>query len=254
MTDMTKADRDALIRIAKGRAKQARTNAKTREKILVTEVLEQAMAEYDARDKLWDEAVRIAEEYVVKANAQIQARCVDLGIPPKDAPKVQVGWVSRSERFSNPNRRAELLKLAEKRAATLTAMTIAAVDQSVLDIEERLIVGGMDSDEARASVESMPSPEELMPPLSLRDIGVKQWQPDEDAAAKLSTPRSTADWRERQILRAIEANPGASDRAIGQIVGCDHKTVAKHRRERGEIPAIGGESPTSESDAELDET
>ena len=126
MTDMTKGDRDALIRIAKGRARQARTNAKTREKILVTEVLELAMPEHEARDALWADAVQIAEESVVKANAHHQARCVDLGIPARDAPKVQVSWMDRSERFANPRRRAELLKLAEKRASVVLPRARAA--------------------------------------------------------------------------------------------------------------------------------
>jgi hypothetical protein len=86
--------------------------------------------------------------------------------------------------------------------------------------------------------------EQLMPNLSLEDLGVKRWQPPEDIAAQLTTPMTPAQRRKRQILRAIEANPGASDRKIAEIASCDHKTVATYRRERGEFPAIGGESPT----------
>lgn len=82
-----------------------------------------------------------------------------------------------------------------------------------------------------------------MPNLSLEDLGVKRWQPPEDIAAELTTPMTPAQRRKRQILRAIEANPGASDRKIAEIANCDHKTVAAHRRESGEFPAIGGESP-----------
>lgn len=39
-------------------------------------------AEFDARDKPWAVAVTIAKEYADKANAQIEAGCADLGIPP----------------------------------------------------------------------------------------------------------------------------------------------------------------------------
>ena len=89
----------------------------------------------------------------------------------------------------------------------------------------------------------MPTVEQLMPPLSLEDIGVIRWQPPEDAAAQLTTPLTPADRRRRRVLRAIEADPGASDRKIAAIAGCDHKTVARCRRERWELPAIGGELP-----------
>ena len=90
----------------------------------------------------------------------------------------------------------------------------------------------------------MPTVADLMPALSLQDLGVTRWQPPEDIAAQLTTPMTPAQRRQRQIRRAIEANPGASDRKIAEIAHCDHKTVAAHRREGGEFPAIGGESPT----------
>ena len=92
MTDtnpMTNADRQALIRIAKARAKQAEREAETHEKILIVEVLDQMTAEFDARDALWSDAVTIAEEAAAKANAQIQARCAELGIPRKHAPGLE---------------------------------------------------------------------------------------------------------------------------------------------------------------------
>lgn len=116
------------------------------------------------------------------------------------------------------------------------------INANLLRVEEQLILGGLDSDEAREFLASMPTVEQLMPALSLDDLGVVRWQPPEDAATQLTTPLTPTDRKRRQIRRAIEANPGASDRKIGEILGCDHKTVAAHRRKSGEFP-IGGESP-----------
>ena len=85
-----------------------------------------------------------------------------------------------------------------------------------------------------------------MPSLSIEDLGVVRWQPPEDAATQLTTPLTPADRRRRRILRAIEANPTASDRKIAEITGCDHKTVAVYRRggeSGGEFPALTGELP-----------
>ena len=129
---MIKADRDALIRIAKARAKQAEREAETQEKILIVEVLDLMAAEFEARDQMWAAAVAIAEEAAAKANTQIQARCAELGIPPRYAPQLELGWRSRSGEFANRERRGELRKLAEARAAAVTKTAKTATPPSGL--------------------------------------------------------------------------------------------------------------------------
>ena len=142
MTDtnpMTNADRQALIRIVKARAKQAEREAEMREKIVIVEVLDLMTAEYAARDELWSDAVAIAEEAAAKANTQIQLRCAELGIPAKHAPQLELGWRSRSGEFINPSRRAELRKLAEAKAPAVTKTAKTAIQFAALNIEERLV-------------------------------------------------------------------------------------------------------------------
>jgi hypothetical protein len=243
---MNKADRDALVRIARARAKQAEREAETRQKILLAEVQNLISAEYSARDELWAAAVEIAEEALAKANDQIRAQCADLGIPPQHAPELTMGWRRRSGEFSDRERRAELVKLAEAKLTAVMAAAKTAIQGAALDVEEKLIGGGLESDEARQILSSMPSPEELMPALSLDDLGVKHWQPPEDIAGQLTTPMTPADRKRRRVLRAIANNPGKSDRAIAAIADVDHKTVSAYRRGAGgEFPAI---SPDDEED------
>jgi hypothetical protein len=243
--EMTKAERDQLIKVTKLRAKQAEREAEARGKILLAEVQDLLTAEFSANDRLWADAVAIAKQACDKANAQIQARCLELGIPADDAPQLELGWHARSSKYESPQRRAEVRKLAETRIAALVKDGKAGAQGNSLKIEEHLILGGLRSDEARALFDAMPTVEELMPALQLEDLGVQRWQPPQDAASQLTTPLTTVQRRKRIIARAIEANPGASDRAIAQIAGCDHKTVAAHRRDNGgEIPAITGEFPT----------
>ena len=55
---------------------------------------------------------------------------------------------------------------------------------------------------------------------------------------------SATDRRRRQIWRAIEVNPDASDHMIAEIVGCDHKTVELYRP-GGEL---SGEFPSQSTD------
>jgi hypothetical protein len=247
---MTKAERDQLVKLARLRAKQAEREAEARQATLLAEVQDLLTAEFDAHDRLWSDAVTVAEEALDKANAQIRLQCVDLGIPAGEAPQLSMGWRSRGPCYSDRERRAELRKLAETRLVALTKTAKAAIRDKLLDVETELIVGDLQSADAREFLASLPTVEALMPSLSIEDLGVVRWQPPEDAATQLTTPLTPADRRRRRILRAIEANPTASDRKIAEIAGCDHKTVAAHRRggeSGGEFPALTGEFPTAEA-------
>jgi hypothetical protein len=240
---MNKSERDDLARLARQRAKLAKADAAQREKILLAEIEDLIAAEFAARDELWAEAVAIAEEAAVKANGQIAAQCALLGIAAKHAPGLELRWRSRSSELADSGRRSEVCKLAEKRLAALTAAARLEIDRRLLATETALIAPSLESEDARAFLAAMPSAEQLMPSLSLGDLGVRTWQPPEGAASELLTPSTTADRRRRKVLRAIEANPAASDREIARIAGVDHKTVAAYRRSAGELPAAGGEFP-----------
>jgi hypothetical protein len=247
---MTKGERDQLIRVVRLRAKQAEREADMRAKVLLAEVQDQLTAEFDAHDEMWKDAVKVAQEAAARANAHIKAQCAQLGIPDNQSPQLDVSWRSRSPEFADSKRRNELRKLAEARLAALTKTAKTAIQSAALDAEERLILDGLESAEARALFESMPTVESIMPPIGLEDLGVVRWQPPEDAAAQLTTPLTPADKRRRQIRRVIEANPGLSDRKVAELAGCDHKTVGSLRRDRGEIPALGGEIPTAVEEAD----
>ena len=113
-----------------------------------------------------------------------------------------------------------------------------------LETETQLLIGGLESSEARQFLAAMPTVEQLMPPLSLDDLGVTRWQPPEDAAAQLTTPMSATDRRRRQIRRAIQANHHASDREIAEIVGCADKTIASYRRVGKLGKSVGNSHPS----------
>jgi hypothetical protein len=104
-----------------------------REKVLA-EVQDLITAEYEARDALWADAAALAEHYAAKANAQIQARCADLGIPSKHAPGLELCWRRRSGDFVDSKRRAELFKLAEARLAALTETAKTVINANLLRV------------------------------------------------------------------------------------------------------------------------
>ena len=245
---MTKSDRDNLMRLARMRGKQAKAETVQREKVLLADVEDLLTAEFEARDELWADVVAIAKEAAHEANKIIVDRCKDLGIPKKYAPSLETYWLARSSPLTDPKRRAELRKLAQAKLTALTTTAKTMIDAQTLNIETELLAGGLDTSEARAFLEAMPTAEQLMPALGLDDLGVKHYQPPIDAATQLITPSTTADRRRKVIRQAIEANPGASLREIAQIAGVDHKTVGKYRAESGEpggeFPSQSGEFPS----------
>jgi hypothetical protein len=245
MTQLSKSDRDALIQIAKERARQGDREIDARRKVLIALVLDQVTAEYSARDELWAGAIAEIEEMEAKVNAQIRDTLARWGIPAKHAPRHIGGWLPRSSEYADRNRRAELTKLAEARLDGIIAQAKAKSQAGWLDIRERLITEGLDSDEARSLVAAMPTVEQLLPPLTIEDLGLRHWHPPIDAAGQLLTPSTTVDLRRRAILQAIRENPALSDRAIAKLAGVDHKTVAAARRRgeaAGSLPTGSGES------------
>jgi hypothetical protein len=67
------------------------------------------------------------------------------------------------------------LSAAEKRART-------AIERQSVALQTQLVAGGLTTAAARAFLEALPTPEQLMPPLTLADM-----------AAALGEPRT--DWR-----------------------------------------------------------
>jgi hypothetical protein len=81
VTTLNKADRDALIRVVKDRAKLAEKDVAARARVLLAEVLDLMAAEFAANDALWSDQLLLAEEGVRQLNAQIRQRCSEVGIP-----------------------------------------------------------------------------------------------------------------------------------------------------------------------------
>ena len=108
------------------------------------------------------------------ANEKIAAECAAIGMWSPSAPRLSLSWHSRWETHA-PGRRAELRKLAATRLAALTATAESALDEWAVATETALIADGLESDEARACLDRMPAVEELMPPVGLKDLGLKHY-------------------------------------------------------------------------------
>ena len=81
------------------------------------------------------------------------------------------------------------------------------IDGEALKAETALLVCGLESDEARQLAAALPTAEELMPALGLEDLGVKGWQPPQDAASRLLTPSAPADRKRRRMSPVSTKTP-----------------------------------------------
>lgn len=124
---------------------------------------------------MWKQILKAANEIARNADreakAQMAARCEALGIPARFAPGVSVyaGWNERGENMV-AKRRVELRHVAVSRIAALEKAAHVAIERQALEIQTRLLAGGLSSPEARAFLESLPSADALMPPVALAEL------------------------------------------------------------------------------------
>jgi hypothetical protein len=65
---------------------------------------------------------------------------------------------------------AELRKVAQTRIAALEKAACNDIERSSLEVQTELLAGGLQSGEARAFLESIPTAAALMPPLSVPEL------------------------------------------------------------------------------------
>jgi hypothetical protein len=164
-----KAEREELARLVRLRMKVAKTAVIQRQKELLEDVEAKLSAEYKRDHSLWSDITRQAESEVQAFDARIAQMCHDMGVPEEFRPGLGLSWYRRGENAS-AERRAELRKLAQAKIAALTAAANAAIEARAAEVMTELLAGGLESAEARAFLESLPTAEVLMLPLSLGEL------------------------------------------------------------------------------------
>jgi hypothetical protein len=168
---MSSKERQELTSLARLRAKVARNAVEQREKELLADVEAQLSATFEFDEEVWADITREAKEAVARADQQIAQLCRKRGVPEEFRPSLSIGWWERGENAS-AKRRAELRRLAQAKIAVFVATAKAAIEAKEAEIRTELIAGGLESSEARAFLESMPTAEHLMPRLAIGDLEV----------------------------------------------------------------------------------
>lgn len=171
MTDegMSRRDRDDLAKLTRRRERVAKSDARQRAAELRADGQAQLATIFRADDARWKEAISVAQAAIDEANAAIDRHCDESGVPEAFRPSVGLGWSSRGENGS-AERRVELRRVLETRVTALEKQAFTEIERRSLEVQTSLLAGGLDSAEARAFLESMPTAAALMPGLAVQEF------------------------------------------------------------------------------------
>jgi hypothetical protein len=120
------------------------------------------------QSQVWQKAHEQVQIAVEKANQAVAKECRRLGIPAEFGPHIDADWYHRGENASE--RRDELRKVAYTRIEALVRDAKFKIEQFSLETQTTLLADGLESSNARAFLESMPTAEQLVPELKIADI------------------------------------------------------------------------------------
>jgi hypothetical protein len=172
-----KTDREELSRVIRLRAKVTRADVDRRKLDLMAELEQQLSQRFKMDADLWKDVTAKAEAAVAEADAQIAGIRRERGVPEEFRPKLTLNWWSRGEN-ALASRRAELRKVGLARIEAAAAAGKLAVEAKEADLLTALIADGLETDDARKWLETIPGAKELLPAsvigeLSLSPLAVK---------------------------------------------------------------------------------
>ena len=161
---MTAAERGELGKLVRLRASVARQDAEQRGAWLLADAEAKLARQFDREDALWKEAVQAAQEEVAHANAVIDQRCAEMGVPETFRPTLHSYFFPRGENAS-ASRRAELRKVVRSQVEARVKEAKVEINREAERQLTQLAIGALTSDDARAYLEAMPGADELLPPI-----------------------------------------------------------------------------------------
>ena len=166
---MTRRERDDLSALVRRREKVAKSAARERSAAIRAELKACLSDTFDDEARLWADVTRAARDAIAVADAEIAARCRDLGVAEKFRPSRELGWRGRGVNASGP-RRLELRSLARARVDALKKAALSQIERASVETQTALLAGGLTADAARAFLDAVPTAEALLPALSVAEI------------------------------------------------------------------------------------
>ncbi len=167
---MTKGERDQLLQLVKKRERVMKVKAQERSAALLAEFdIQSAKIHHWDDDAICARAIEEAGKAIEAARLAIAARCSEMGIPAEFAPDLYMAWQGRGHNAVQ-SRRVELRRAARSKIEAIERAALSTIEQLSLGAQTEIIAHGLESDAARAFLETMPPIEQLMPPLTVEAI------------------------------------------------------------------------------------
>lgn len=171
MSTMTRGERTELARVLRLRTRVLKADVDVRGAQILADVEAQFAAQYSASHEAWAEITADARRVVAAADAQIAARCSELGIPEEFRPSLYANWCSRGEN-ADKHRRAELRKVAQTKIDARVKAAKLAIDRHEVALQTTLAADAMETSDAATFLAAIPGVEELLPSLTLEQCDV----------------------------------------------------------------------------------
>lgn len=167
---MTKGERDDLSRLIRQRERVMKAAATQRAAELLADFEREmgAIHRYN-NDETWARLHAEAKAAVATAQADVDRRCKELGIPPEFAPRMELYWYGRGENALK-DRQQELRRMAKSRIAAMEAAARTAIEVHSVEAQTKLLAGALTSDGAQAFLADMPKIETLMPKIDAAGV------------------------------------------------------------------------------------
>jgi hypothetical protein len=176
---ITKGERDSLLQVARLRARVAKDQVVAFAAKLKADFEKQLDAHYPwDSDETWSAMAKLVETTKQEAQAQVAARSRELGIPDWAAPSIGWSWRGQGQQATK-ERKTELRRLAATQIDAMIKAAKAKVDEASLAIQTELHASGLTSEAAKAFLESMPTPEALMPAVDIAALDTKLLRPSQ---------------------------------------------------------------------------
>ncbi len=195
--EMTKAERNDLLSIGRKRERVALDDADVRAAQLKTDFENHLSAIYswDQHEK-WAEVYAKAKEIERHGNSVVAEACRELGIPPQFAPSMTIGWRSRGENAS-ASRRAELRRAAYAQIDEWCKTAKHVIRKRSAETQTNLLARGLTTAEAHLFLSAMPTPEELMPAMTMDEA--KRFLKMESSWKNIQEEQEKLERKEKQI-------------------------------------------------------
>jgi hypothetical protein len=166
----TAAERKEALTVIRGRERVTITAIRAYRATLMADFEKKIAARYKPADHpVWRNLHEAACRFEAEADEKMRAVCRQHDVPEAWGPRINFSWYDRGESAS-AQRRAELRKIAVTEAERRTAVAEAELKRRSVDAQEAIIMQGITSEAARALIQSLPTVEQLMPPLDVEAL------------------------------------------------------------------------------------